>query len=59
MKTSAAILSHPAFDRPKVVNPVFRGKKKGCISLGTERRRRRAIALWALRASAISLGAEK
>ena len=37
MKPSAILLSHPAFDRPKVINPVFPGRKKGCATLATAR----------------------
>ncbi|OWY35272.1 hypothetical protein [Herbaspirillum aquaticum] len=40
MKPSAILLSHPAFDRPKVINPVFPGRKKGCATLATARRMR-------------------
>jgi len=31
------VLTHPNFDRPKVINPVSRGKKKGCISFTVAR----------------------
>jgi len=43
MNKSATILTHPRFDRPKVDNPVVRGRKAGCISLASERRRRHVI----------------
>ncbi|AYR23001.1 hypothetical protein [Herbaspirillum rubrisubalbicans] len=45
MKT-AIILTHAAFDRPKVVNPIFRGPKKGCLNLGKLRRQLRATQHW-------------
>ncbi|MCI1005234.1 hypothetical protein [Herbaspirillum sp. C7C8] len=38
--SAAIILKHPSFNGPEVSNPVFRGKKKGCVSLGTVRRRK-------------------
>lgn len=40
MKPSAILLSHPAFNRPKVINPIFPGRKKGCPTLATARRKR-------------------
>ncbi len=39
MKSAVTVLTHPTFNRPKVVNPVFRGKKRGCVSLGAARRK--------------------
>lgn len=41
-KPPAKVLYHPCFDRPKVVNPVIRGKKKGCLSFQMAYRRREA-----------------
>ncbi|MET3433566.1 hypothetical protein ABIC71_003068 [Herbaspirillum seropedicae] len=35
---SAVILTHPSFDRAKVENPVFRGKKRGCVNFRIARR---------------------
>ena len=35
---SAVILTHPSFEREKVQNPVFRGKKRGCINFRIARR---------------------
>lgn len=37
------VIFHPNFDRPAVVNPITRGKKKGCISFMTARRQKEAI----------------
>ena len=36
--SSAIILRHPPFDREKVENPVFRGKKRGCVNFRIARR---------------------
>lgn len=36
--SSAIILTHPAFEREKVENPVFRGKKRGCVNFRIARR---------------------
>ncbi|WP_058895950.1 hypothetical protein [Herbaspirillum rubrisubalbicans] len=43
MKTSAIILTHPKFDRPKVENAVHRGRKPKCCLNFIEAKRQRAI----------------
>lgn len=37
------VLSHPNFGGNPVINPILRGRKAGCISLASERRRRHVI----------------
>lgn len=41
------VLQHPSFTGPAIVNPVFRGVKKGCPSLGNARRKKIALEMQA------------